>query len=285
LSVVLITFFVRQPRENLAVYKDAAVSPPAPVSAPSQPPANVASASRELSRDKPAEAPAVPAPSPVAKKKVTDRDETAAPGGTVAVTGAIDKTDTIEKDARAKQAEEKKPDALKAEALSDNKVATKEAATEVAKAQQAAGGPRQQNQSQNAQQNAPQVSASSPLVPTTRAAPPPPPATYERSAIAAGALVAGIGFNYSTETKGRLKIIPTANGYLTVRSGDTALFPTTLALAGVTTDIPLSSDVQNVTILFSETSVPISKAILKRSDSKGVARGSGTISLELSIKP
>jgi hypothetical protein len=85
LSVVMIVFFARQPKhETVAVLKDAAIGTPAPapapVSPPSQPPASVASAARELRRYKSAPPSEVVAQPPVAKKKTADRDETAATG-------------------------------------------------------------------------------------------------------------------------------------------------------------------------------------------------------------
>ena len=98
------------------------------------------------------------------------------------------------------------------------------------------------------------------------------------------------GFHYSIQTPGHLIMIPSADGYLSVKSGDGAvLFTQQRIAAGISTDLVLSDSVRSLTILFSADATPGPVPSTVRTASAGTAQApSGSpaaVAIELRINP
>jgi hypothetical protein len=100
----------------------------------------------------------------------------------------------------------------------------------------------------------------------------------QRSAMKAAGLVdrktTGFGFHYSLATKGHLIIVPSADGYLFVKSADeTVLFRRKQIAAAIKIDIPLPDAVDSVTITFSATDSQVQTIPIARTEPEGVVDG------------
>ena len=101
----------------------------------------------------------------------------------------------------------------------------------------------------------------------------------------------GFGFHYSIQTAGHLIVIPSADGYLSVKSADGAvLFPLKRIAAGISTDIILPEFIRSVSILFSTDLSPAPPpAPTVHTAPEGTvqapAAGSEAVAIEVKIKP
>jgi len=137
----------------------------------------------------------------------------------------------------------------------------------VAAQQAATGGPRQQAASAGAKNKVPQ--SRSPL-----------------SAGAASALLTPFGFHYSIETKGHLIIVPSTDGYLSVKSNTGAiLFDRKQIAAGILTDIPLPEAATSVSINFSATSTSSQTTPTVRTAPQGTVQGLTAVAITLQLNP
>jgi hypothetical protein len=135
----------------------------------------------------------------------------------------------------------------------------------VAAQQYAPGGPRQQAASGGAKQKVQQ--SRSPL-----------------ASGAASALSPSFGFHYSIETKGHLIIVPSADGYLSVKSNTGAvLFDPQQIAAGIAVDIPLPPAPTSVTIAFSATSTQVGATPTPRTAPEGTAQGATVVAITLQL--
>lgn len=99
-----------------------------------------------------------------------------------------------------------------------------------------------------------------------------------------------IGFHYSIQTPGHLTVVPSADGYLSVKSADGAvLFAPQRIAAGISTDIVLSDSVRSLTILFSADATPAPVPSTVRTASSGTVQappgGPSAVAIELRINP
>jgi hypothetical protein len=95
----------------------------------------------------------------------------------------------------------------------------------------------------------------------------------------------GFGFHYSLAIKGRLIIVPSADGYLFVKSADgTVLFSRKQIAAAIKIDVPLPDAVDSVTITFSATDSQVQTTPIARTESEGVVDGAAQ-AIQLKIKP
>ncbi len=134
------------------------------------------------------------------------------------------------------------------------------------RAQNAPGGPRQENAQQNAQQN--KVGALGRISTLAKTAEP------------------SFGIHYSIETPGHLILIPSADGFLSVKSKDgVVLFAQKRIAAGIVLDLALPESGTSVSIVFSASAAPQETTPVKRSDQEGTVRGSGNLAIDLEIKP
>lgn len=100
----------------------------------------------------------------------------------------------------------------------------------------------------------------------------------------------GFGFHYSVQTPGHLVVIPSADGYLAVKSGDgAALFASQRIAAAVVIDVVLPGSARSVSILFSieASPAPVTPAIrtAPEGDIKAPASGPSAVAIEVRIKP
>ena len=133
------------------------------------------------------------------------------------------------------------------------------------RAQNAPGGPRQENAQQNAPQN--KVGALGRISTLSKTAEP-------------------FGIHYSIETPGHLILVPSADGFLSVKSKDgVVLFAQKRIAAGIVLDLALPESGTSVSIVFSASAAPQQTTPVKRSDQEGTVRGSGNLAIDLEIKP
>jgi len=105
------------------------------------------------------------------------------------------------------------------------------------------------------------------------------------SALAAEQNAGAFGFHYSLDTKGHLVIVPAADGYLFVKSGDgKILFPRKQIAAAITTDIALPDAVNSVTITFTREESAAETKPTPRPESSGAVEGSDNLAIEVKIK-
>jgi hypothetical protein len=100
----------------------------------------------------------------------------------------------------------------------------------------------------------------------------------------------GFGFHYSVQTAGHLTVIPSADGYLAVKSGDgAALFASQRIAAGVVIDVVLPASVRSVSIRFSAAASPAPMTPAVRTapegDIQAAVGGSSAVAIEVTIKP
>jgi hypothetical protein len=100
----------------------------------------------------------------------------------------------------------------------------------------------------------------------------------------------GFGFHYSVETAGHLIFIPSADGYLAVKSGDgAALFASRRIATGVVIDVVLPASVRSVSILFSAAASPAPVTPAVRTASEGDVQapvgGPSAVAIEVTITP
>jgi hypothetical protein len=97
---------------------------------------------------------------------------------------------------------------------------------------------------------------------------------------------AGFGFHYSIATKGHLIIVPAADGYLFVKSGDgTVLFSRKQIAAAIKIDVPLPDAVDSVTVTFSATDSQVQTTPIARTEPEGVVDGGTNLAIQLKINP
>jgi hypothetical protein len=133
-------------------------------------------------------------------------------------------------------------------------------------AQNAPGGPRQQNAVQ-------QPAARKAAMPVTGAS-------------ARLLSLPPFGFHYSVETAGHLLIIPAGDGTLSVKSGDgSVLLPVQRVAAGTVNDIALTETVRSVTIVFSRSESPPQVTPAVRTATQGDEQGQNVVAIELKINP
>jgi hypothetical protein len=213
----------------------------------------------------------VPAPTPVeepAKTKVTPPATSASsPPSKDAENQVADrKEDTTGRD-ELKKAEAPKQAA--APIQMDKPVAASQSQRVVAAEQAGSSGPRQQ---------APSAAAPAPKVQAARAA--------AAQTDAVSALLPAFGFHYSVETKGHLIVVPSADGYLTVKSNDgTILLDRKPFAAGILADIPLPAATSSVTVAFSTAATPVETAPARRTAPEGTVRGTTGVAIEIKINP
>lgn len=111
-----------------------------------------------------------------------------------------------------------------------------------------------------------------------------------RSALGKVALTAqSFGFHYSVQTAGHLIVVPSADGYLSVKSADGAvLFAPQRIAAGILSDIVLPGSVRSLSILFSADASPAPAAPTVHTAPEGTvqapAGGPAAVAIELKIK-
>lgn len=98
------------------------------------------------------------------------------------------------------------------------------------------------------------------------------------------------GFHYSVETAGHLIVIPSADGYLAVKSGDGAvLFASQRIAAGAVIDVVLPGTVRSVSIVFSTAAspAPVTPAVrtAPEGDIKAPPGVPSAVAIELRINP
>jgi hypothetical protein len=103
---------------------------------------------------------------------------------------------------------------------------------------------------------------------------------------AVSAALPAFGFHYSVETKGHLIVVPSADGYLSVKSNDgTILLDRKPFAAGILTDIPLPDTATSLSIAFSVTSTPSRTAPTVRTAVEGTVQGSSDVAITLQLTP
>jgi hypothetical protein len=111
-------------------------------------------------------------------------------------------------------------------------------------------------------------------------------AVQGRAALMVDQKTGAFGFHYSLDTKGHLIIVPAADGYLFVTSGDGAiLFARKQIAAAITTDIPLSGAVKSITVTFSTDAAPVESTPAERAASNGVVEGTSPLAIKLGTNP
>lgn len=115
-------------------------------------------------------------------------------------------------------------------------------------------------------------------------------APVARSAGRLALIAPGFGFHYSVQTAGHLVVIPSADGYLSVKSGVGAvLFSEQRIAAGIVTDIVVPGSVRSMSIVFSAEASPGPVAASVRTAPEGTvqaaAGGPAVVAVELGIKP
>ena len=96
---------------------------------------------------------------------------------------------------------------------------------------------------------------------------------------------AAFGFHYSVETKGHLIIVPGADGYLFVTTTEgTVLFNRKQIAAAITTDIPVSAEVNSMLITFSQNAAPVEKTPTDRAETSGSVEGEGGLAVRIKVK-
>jgi hypothetical protein len=104
-------------------------------------------------------------------------------------------------------------------------------------------------------------------------------------AAATGSVIPPFGFHYSIETAGHLIIVPQADGYLLVKSGDGAiLFAHKQIAAAITTDIALPDADSSVFITLSQNPAPVLIEPAVRTAPSGTVEGISPLALNLKIK-
>ena len=98
------------------------------------------------------------------------------------------------------------------------------------------------------------------------------------------------GFHYSVQTAGHLIVIPSADGYLAVKSGDgAALFASQRIAAGDVIDVVLPASVRSMSITFSTAASPAPMTPPVRTapegDIKAPPGGPSAVAIELRINP
>jgi len=98
------------------------------------------------------------------------------------------------------------------------------------------------------------------------------------------------GFHYAIQTPGHLIVVPSADGYLSVKSADgNVIFAPQRIAAGISTDIALSDSVRSLTILFSADATPAPVPSTVRTASSGTAQAPSSapaaVAIELRINP
>jgi hypothetical protein len=98
------------------------------------------------------------------------------------------------------------------------------------------------------------------------------------------------GYHYSIRTAGHLVVIPSADGYLSVKSEDgVVIFAPQRIAVGISTDIILPSSVRSLQILFSTEPSPAPSAVAVHTTPEGTvqapADGSAVVAIELKLKP
>jgi hypothetical protein len=148
----------------------------------------------------------------------------------------------------------------------DQPVAASRSQRVVAAEQAASSGPRQQ---------AP--AAPAPKVQQARAA---------AQTDAVSAALPAFGFHYSVETKGHLTVVPSADGYLTVKSNDgTILLDRKPFAAGILADIALPDAATTLSIAFSATSTPSKATPTVRPAVEGTVQGTNDVAVTLRLTP
>jgi hypothetical protein len=264
MSVAIMIILLR-PSPKPTPVSVARVAPPAPVVQTAIAPAPALAKSEESSRRDLAPkdiANSRPEPArvaPSAKEKTTSADqESASKAPNVAAPNmAAPNMDQPAKDALKKEAIQVQ--AAPPPAPASQTVEVTQAAQQFAPTQQGAvGGPRQ-----IAQQN--------------RAV---------KAAALADRKTTGFGFHYSLATKGHLIIVPAADGYLFVKSGDgTVLFSRKQIAAAIKIDIPLPDAVDSVTLTFSASDSIVQTTPVARTEPDGVVNGGTNLAIQLKINP
>jgi hypothetical protein len=100
----------------------------------------------------------------------------------------------------------------------------------------------------------------------------------------------GFGVHYSLQTAGHLIVIPSADGYLAVKSGDgSTLFASQRIAAGVVIDVVLPGSVRSVSLVFSTAASPAPMTPAVRTATEGdvqaPAGGPQAVAIELRINP
>ena len=104
------------------------------------------------------------------------------------------------------------------------------------------------------------------------------------------AIAQAFGFHYSVQTAGHLIVVPSADGYLSVKSpdGDVLFAPQRIA-AGISTDIVLSDSVRSLTIQFSADATPAPAAPTIHTAPEGTVQAPAgvpaAVAIELRINP
>jgi hypothetical protein len=98
----------------------------------------------------------------------------------------------------------------------------------------------------------------------------------------------GFGFHYSIQTPGHLIVIPSADGYLSVKSADgTVVFAPQRIATGTSTDVVLPDSVRSLRIQFSADATPAPVQSTVRTASSGTeqapAGGPSAVAIELII--
>lgn len=131
--------------------------------------------------------------------------------------------------------------------------------------QNAPGGPRQDNTRQNAQQN--NVGALGRISTVAKTAEP------------------GFGIHYSIETRGHLILVPSADGFLSVKANDgAALFAQKRVAAGIVIDVALPEAVTSVSLSFSANGTPGTSVRGRRTEPTGNVQGVDSFAVEIPIK-
>jgi hypothetical protein len=92
-------------------------------------------------------------------------------------------------------------------------------------------------------------------------------------------------FHYSAETKGHLIIVPGADGYLFVTSGDGAvLFSRKQIAAAITTDINVPGQTKSAVITFSPDPSPVTTSPVQHPEPSGNIEGTTSLAIEVKMK-
>jgi len=261
---VAIMIILRRPSPKPTPVSVARVAPPAPVVQTAIAPPALAKSEESSRRDHASNRIAKSEPvrmAPSAKNKATVADQESASNAPSMAAPNMAAPNVVQpaKDAVKKEAVQVQaaPPALSTQAV--EVTPAKQAEQQFAPAQQgAAGGPRQ-------------------IVQQARAA-------------KAGALLdrktTGFGFHYSLATKGHLIIVPAADGYLFVKSGDgTVLLSRQQIAAAITVDLALPDTVDSVTVTFSASDSIVQTTPVARTEPDGVVDGGTNLAVQLKINP
>jgi hypothetical protein len=106
-------------------------------------------------------------------------------------------------------------------------------------------------------------------------------------AVSASALAAlpPFGFHYSVETKGHLILIPSADGFLTVKSNDgSTLFSRKRVATGIIIDVALPDGATSVSVSFAASALPLSAPTpAMRTEPEGTVEGARSLAVEIKI--